>query len=51
MVSVESAGVQIALPSQTIFIASTSASTAGEEGMLKAPTPEKKITDLAAKSA
>ena len=50
---VESAGVQIALPSQTIFISSASAlAEAGEQGLLKSALPDrKKIDRPAAKSA
>jgi MscS family membrane protein len=50
---VESAGVHMALPSQTIFVASTSASTeSGGVGLLKLPAPDKKTSDQAsAKSA
>jgi MscS family membrane protein len=50
---VEAAGVQIALPSQTIFIASASASAEiGGESLLKAAVPDRKKTDRpAAKSA
>jgi len=50
---VEAAGVQIALPSQTIFIASASASAeAGGKELLKAAVPDRKRTDRpAAKSA
>ena len=53
MASIESAGVQIALPSQAIFVTATSTSTDGRvEGLLKAPAPDKKTSDqAAAKSA
>lgn len=53
MECIESAGVQIALPSQAIFLAAASTSTeAGMEGLLKAPAPDKKTSDqAAAKSA
>ncbi len=47
MECVESCGVQIALPSQTIFV--TTASTTPEaklDGWLKTPEPDKKTTDL-----
>jgi small-conductance mechanosensitive channel len=49
----ESAGVQIALPSQAIFVAAGSASTeAGMGGVLKAPTPGTRTSGQApAKSA
>jgi MscS family membrane protein len=49
----ESAGVQIALPSQAIFVAPPSASTeAGMEGLLKAPAPGTRTSGQApAKSA
>lgn len=50
---VEAVGTQIALPSQTIFIAPTSAATlAGGEGLLTAPDQDRKISERpAAKSA
>jgi MscS family membrane protein len=50
---VESAGVHIALPSQTIFVASASASTSsGGSGLLKAPAPDEEAPNQAvAKSA
>jgi MscS family membrane protein len=49
MECIESAGVQVALPSQIIFMSAASASPeAGVEGLLKAPAPEKKISDQAA---
>jgi MscS family membrane protein len=53
MVCIEAAGVQIALPSQAIFVATASTSTDGRvEGLLKAPAPDKKTSDQAvAKSA
>jgi MscS family membrane protein len=53
MVCIESAGVQIAIPSQSIFLAASSTSTDGRvEGLLKAPALEKKSSDqAAAKSA
>jgi MscS family membrane protein len=53
MAFIESAGVQIALPSQAIFVATASTSTDGRvEGLLKAPAPDKKTSDQAvAKSA
>jgi MscS family membrane protein len=45
----ESAGVQIALPSQAIFLAAASTSTeAGVEALLKEPAPDKKTGDKAA---
>ena len=49
----ESAGVQIALPSQAIFVAAPSASTeAGMEGLLKTPAPGTRTSGQApAKSA
>jgi MscS family membrane protein len=54
MECIESAGTQIALPSQTIFMAAASNSTEGETGLLRAPgprKPRKKTSDPAAKSA
>ena len=52
MECVESAGVQIALPSQTVFLANVSSSTeTGVEGLLKVPAPGKNASELAAKSA
>jgi MscS family membrane protein len=53
MVCIESAGVQIAIPSQSIFLAASSTSTDGRmEGLLKAPALDKKTSDqAAAKSA
>jgi MscS family membrane protein len=53
MECVESAGVQIALPSQTIFMATASTSTQAEvERLLKAPVQDEKTRDqAAAKSA
>jgi MscS family membrane protein len=53
MACIETAGVQIALPSQAIFVATASTSTDGRaEGLLKAPAPDKKTNDQAvAKSA
>ncbi len=49
MVCIEEAGVQIALPSQAIFVAAASTSTDGRaEGVLKAPVPDKKTIDQAA---
>jgi MscS family membrane protein len=53
MACIESAGVQIALPSQAIFVTTASTSTDGRvEGLLKAPAQDKKTSDQAvAKSA
>jgi MscS family membrane protein len=53
MACIESAGVQIALPSQAIFVTAASTATDSQvEGLLKAPTPDKKTSDQAvAKSA
>ena len=49
---VENSGVQIALPSQTIFIAPTSAATEDRKaGSLKAPASDRKISDPTARSA
>jgi MscS family membrane protein len=50
---IDSAGVQIAFPSQSIFLAAASTSTDGRvEGLLKAAAPQKKTGDqAAAKSA
>jgi MscS family membrane protein len=46
MERVESSGVQIALPSQIVFMAAASASTAtGMEGLLKVPALDKKTDD------
>ncbi len=52
MECIESAGVQIALPSQTVFLSNVSPSTeAGVEGLLKVTAPSSKASELAAKSA
>lgn len=52
MECIESAGAQIALPSQTVFLATVSPSTeAGVEGLLKVPVLSKNTSELAAKSA
>ena len=53
MACIEAAGVQIALPSQAIFVAGASTTIdARLEGLLKAPAPNKKTSDQAtAKSA
>jgi len=49
MECVESAGVQIALPSRIIFMAGATTSTeARVEGLLKAPAPDKSTSDQAA---
>jgi MscS family membrane protein len=49
MECIESAGVQIALPSQAIFLTAASSSTYGRgEGLLNAPVPDKKTSDQAA---
>jgi MscS family membrane protein len=48
MVCIESAGVQIALPSQALFVTSASTSTAaGVEGLLKAPAADNRTSDQA----
>ena len=52
MECIESAGVQIALPSQTVFLATASPSTeAGVVGLLNGSAPNNKTDELAAKSA
>jgi MscS family membrane protein len=49
MECIESAGVQIALPPQAVFLAAASTSTDGRvERSLKAPAPDKKTSDQAA---
>jgi MscS family membrane protein len=54
MECIESAGTEIAIPSQTIFMAAASNSTEAEMGLLRTPgprKPRKKTNDPAAKSA
>jgi MscS family membrane protein len=52
MECVESAGVQIALPSQTVFLNTASPSTEpGVDGTFSAPAPSNKTMELAATSA
>jgi len=51
MECIEAAGVQIALPSQTIFLDHNSASTEALKGSISASTANNKSSELAAKSA